>query len=205
MNNNVRSPEGTRTGEPEITGLDAVLATEAHEETRAAVAKAPAASATAAPARSAGISAGVAASVDPAKSKGSKDDRKKRLIEERELRKRNKRKPLMFVLVTLGAWWLLSVLADIVITCVPGGPPCRLPYLIARIVGPRSIFNSNNPLPDQATAAVAQLTRYEWPLLLLGLLAALWVAKAKVYPKTDDAGEFTEAQLDGKDDLDGKE
>lgn len=121
--------------------------------------------------------------------------RTKRLIAAQQRRKSGRSKPLNFVLWTLGAWWLLTVLADIVITCVPGGAPCRVPYLLARIAGLRHVFSAD--LPPAGTAAMAQLTKYEWPLLILSLIAALWVARARVYPETDDTGEFSEDELDG--------
>ena len=122
-------------------------------------------------------------------------DRETRLAAARRRRKSGRTKPFLFVLITLGAWWLLSVLADVVITCVPGGAPCRVPYLISRISSPQAIFTANDQL--SSSAPLAQLTRYEWPLLLLALFAALWVARAMVYPASDDAGEFTEDELDG--------
>lgn len=126
----------------------------------------------------------------------SDPDREKRLAAARRRRKSGRTRPFLFVLITLGAWWLLSVLADVVITCIPGGAPCRVPYLIGRIASPQTIFTASNPLPNSG-APLAQLTRYEWPLLLLALFAALWVARAMVYPANDDAGEFTEDELDG--------
>ena len=151
--------------------------------------------------------AGVAMNVadDKAAADKAAAEKAKRLIEAQELRKRSKTKPLQFVLLTLGAWWLLTVLADIVITCVPGGASCRVPYLLAKIAGLRDVFSAD--LPPAGTAAMVQLTKYEWPLLILSFLAALWVARAKVYPETDETGEFTEAELDGKptaDERDGK-
>ena len=40
--------------------------------------------------------------------------------------------------------------------------------------------------------------------MILALCAALWVAKSKVYPDADDAGEFTDVQLKGEADASGR-
>jgi hypothetical protein len=121
--------------------------------------------------------------------------RQKRLDAAILQRKKARRRPFYFVMLTLGAWWLLAVLADIVITCTPGGPPCRAPQ-IADSIG-RLLTRDRWGEFSQA-GATAALSKYEWPLLLLALLAALWVAKAAVYPDTDATSEFSEDELAGK-------
>jgi hypothetical protein len=123
------------------------------------------------------------------------EEKAQRLAAAKKQRKANKTKPLKFVVFTLGLWWVLSVLADLVITCSPGGPPCRAPYLIeATKRHVASIFNDTVQI--SAAGGPVALTKYEWPLLIISLLGALWVAKAKVYPRTDETEEFTEQELD---------
>ena len=125
------------------------------------------------------------------------DARAKRLAAVRALRKANRWKPLKFVTAALVAWWLLAVLADLVITCVPGGAPCRAYSWAA---GFWRIVNAitGNVVVAAGGSGAAGLTRYDWVLLLLALVAALWVAKAYVYPAADGADEFTEDELAGK-------
>jgi len=123
--------------------------------------------------------------------------RQRRLDAAIRQRKKARWRPFWFVLLTLGAWWLLAVLADIVITCAPGGPPCRAPQIfvgIGRVIG--AIRTGSVEISQ--SGATAALSKYEWPLLLLALFAALWVAKAAVYPDTDATGEFSEDELAGK-------
>jgi len=114
-------------------------------------------------------------------------------------RKKARLRPFYFVILTLGAWWLLAVLADIVITCTPGGPPCRAPQIFDSI---GRLLNQDRWGEFSQAGATAALSKYEWPLLLLALLAALWVAKAAVYPDTDATGEFSETELAGKSNAD---
>jgi len=131
--------------------------------------------------------------------------RLKRLDAAIRQRKKARLRPFYFVIFTLGAWWLLAVLADIVITCTPGGPPCRAPQIFDSI---GRLINRDRWAEFSQAGATAALSKYEWPLLLLALLAALWVAKAAVYPDTDATGEFSETELAGKpneDDLAGKQ
>jgi len=122
-------------------------------------------------------------------------ERLKRLDAAIRQRKKARRRPFYFVILTLGAWWLLAVLADIVITCTPGGPPCRAPQIFDSI---GRIIHTDRWGEFSRAGATATLSKYEWPLLLLALLAALWVAKAAVYPDTDATGEFSETELAGK-------
>ncbi len=122
-------------------------------------------------------------------------ERLKRLDAAIRQRKKARLRPFYFVIFTLGAWWLLAVLADIVITCTPGGPPCRAPQIFDSI---GRLINRDRWAEFSQAGATAALSKYEWPLLLLALLAALWVAKAAVYPDTDATGEFSEAELAGK-------
>lgn len=132
---------------------------------------------------------------EEAKAKAEQEEKTKRqarLLAARRQRARNKVKPFYFVMITIGMWWLVWLLSDLVITCVPGGEACRLPYLVNRVF---AIFAGPPPMPGKAAAAA--LTKYEWPLLVVALLAALWVAKAKVYPASDATDEFTEDELAG--------
>jgi hypothetical protein len=124
-------------------------------------------------------------------------ERQKRLIEAQARRRSGRGKPFRFVMLTLGVWWLVSVLADLVITCVPGGAPCRAPHVVARVITvARDILSGS--APGSGAQAAVPWSKYEWPLLIISLIAALWVAKAKVYPDTDATAEFTEEELDGK-------
>lgn len=102
--------------------------------------------------------------------------RAKRLAAVRARRNANRWKPFTFVLLSLLAWWVLATAADIVTTCVPGGAPCRVPWRSSPATG---------------------FTWHDWVLLMLSLVAALWVAKAAVYPAADGADEFSEDELDG--------
>ena len=226
MNDVVRTGDGTDT-----SGLNAKMATTAQEKTmeaakgsatgetvpvpapRPALSPAPAASAPAPP--SVGVSAAPVTAKAPAaapadavpdapQSAKADDAKKQRLAAAQARFKASKTKPALFVLGTLAAWWVLSVLGDIVITCVPGGAACRAPQLVA---GGRKILTSLSgglPLQLPAGPQTPTLTRYDWGLLILALLAAVWVAKSWVYPDADDGGEFTDAQLEGKADLNGK-
>lgn len=124
-------------------------------------------------------------------------ERQKRLEAARRRRKATRSKPIWFVLCALVAWWFLAMLADVVITCVPGGAPCRVPQLIVSVSRYWDAIRSGT-VEITGSAATAALTRYEWPLLILSLLAALWVARAAVYPYSD-TDEFTEEELDGKE------
>lgn len=124
------------------------------------------------------------------------DARARRLAAVRALRKANRWKPFKFVTAALVAWWLLAVLADLVITCVPGGAPCRAYSWAAGFWRIVNAIRGN--VVAASSSGVASLTRYDWVVLLLALLAALWVAKAYVYPAADGADEFTEDELDGK-------
>ena len=67
--------------------------------------------------------------------------------------------------MTLGAWWLIIRLANLVITCVPGGgKPCGIA---------EPLIPSTN------------MSRPEWVLILISVIAALWVSKMMVYPNRD--------------------
>jgi hypothetical protein len=83
----------------------------------------------------------------------------------RRMRERLDRfKPLLFIVVTLASWWFIILLANVTITCVPGGLPCGAP----------------GPLIPSLT-----MSRAEWALVLIAVIAALWVAKMMVYPNRD--------------------
>ena len=192
MNDVVRTFQDT-------SGLEAAMANTAQEKTMDA-AKGAAAVPVAAKAPAALPAAAVP---DAAKSAKADDEKKQRLVAAQARFKASKRKPALFVLGTLAAWWVLSVLGDIVITCVPGGAACRAPQLIAgvrRILA--SIAGRSLQLPPGPQTPT--LTPYDWGLLILALIAAVWVAKSWIYPDADDGGEFTDAQLEGKADLTGK-
>jgi hypothetical protein len=85
--------------------------------------------------------------------------------EQRAQEKGSAVKPLLFIVATLGAWWLILVLANITVTCVPGGEPCRGSW----------------PL----TPAM-QMTWLQWTVILISVVAALWVARSLVYPTKDN-------------------
>ena len=94
-------------------------------------------------------------------------ERLKRLDAAIRQRKKARLRPFYFVIFTLGAWWLLAVLADIVITCTPGGPPCRAPQIFDSI---GRLMNRDRWAEFSQAGATAALSKYEWPLLLLALL-----------------------------------
>ena len=149
-------------------------------------------------------------------------EKAKRLEAARKRRKASRWKPLYFVVGTLVAWWALAVLADVVITCTPGGAPCRVPQLIVAagrhveaisnciyerrdctidISGAASTSDGHSADAGQTRPTPPGTVRwgnYERWLFIVSLLAALWVVKAWVYPRTDETEEFTEEQLDGK-------
>lgn len=77
-------------------------------------------------------------------------------------------RPLGFIVVALAAWWLILLLANLAITCVPGGAPC----------GPAG------PLVPSMT-----MSRPQWILILISVVAALWVSKMMIYPNRDFADQ----------------
>ena len=189
MNDVVRTSEESGAG---ASHVDTVVINSAREKTvEAAKAAAPMPGVPADPAKA-----------KEAEEKQKREDREKRLVAARARFRASKSKPAWFVVWTLGAWWVLSVLADMVITCVPGGAACRAPQLVD---SGRRILASITGRPFQIPPGpqTPPMTRYDWALLLLALVAALWVAKAKVYPDADDAGEFTDDELEGKAERDG--
>ena len=105
------------------------------------------------------------------KEKREEAEKEERRVAARLERRKGRRRPFYFVILALGAWWLLAVLADVVITCVPGGPPCRAPQIadsINRLITPARWSEFSQ------AGATGALSKYEWPLLLLALVAALW-------------------------------
>ena len=76
----------------------------------------------------------------------------------------NRFKPLLFIVATLAAWSLIIVLANVAVTCVPGGDACSA-------AGP---FTPTTPM-----------TRLQWVLTLVSGCAALWVARMMVYPSRE--------------------
>jgi hypothetical protein len=103
--------------------------------------------------------------------KEHEDDKKKaeaRAIRRKNQERRDRFKPLVFIVATLAAWWLITLLANVVITCVPGGAPC----------------GAAGPLIPSMT-----MSRPQWALVLMSVIAALWVSKMMVYPNRDFADQ----------------
>jgi hypothetical protein len=73
-------------------------------------------------------------------------------------------KPLLFIIATLAAWSFIIVLANVAVTCVPGGDACSA-------AGP---FTPSTPM-----------SRLQWVLTLVSGCAALWVARMMVYPSRE--------------------
>ena len=76
----------------------------------------------------------------------------------------NRFKPLLFIIATLAAWSFIIVLANVAVTCVPGGDACSA-------AGP---FTPTTPM-----------TRLQWVLTLVSGCAALWVSRMMVYPSRE--------------------
>ncbi|HTL02135.1 MAG TPA: hypothetical protein VL243_07910 [Vicinamibacterales bacterium] len=73
-------------------------------------------------------------------------------------------KPILFIIATLAAWSLIIVLANVAVTCVPGGDPCSA-------AGP---FTPSTPM-----------TTLKWVLTLASGIASLWVSRMMVYPSKE--------------------
>ena len=73
-------------------------------------------------------------------------------------------KPLLFIIATLTAWSVIIVLANVAVTCVPGGDACSA-------AGP---FTPSTPM-----------SRLQWVLTLVSGVAALWVSRMMVYPSRE--------------------
>jgi hypothetical protein len=76
----------------------------------------------------------------------------------------NRFKPLLFIVATLGAWWLIIMLANAAVTCVPGGYKCGV---------------------DGPFSPTTQMSNFKWVFTLISAGAALWVSKMMVYPSRE--------------------
>jgi len=77
-------------------------------------------------------------------------------------------KPLLFIVAATFAWWLVNFLANLVITCIPGGAPCN---------------PSEGPLVP--ARELAQMTIPQWVMLSVSLAIALLGATICVYGNKD--------------------
>ena len=112
-------------------------------------------------------------------------------------------KPVLFVVATLFFWWLIATSAFITATCIPEGRRCVLsgepvaavaPASTLHLVGEAAVAGppAGEDRPQTQTATTPRRWRDYFPmpskrdvLVFVSLLAALWVAKALVYPYDD--------------------
>ena len=96
------------------------------------------------------------------------DQARKRAVARKKQETRDRFKPLLFIVATFGAWWLIILLANVAITCVPDGAPC----------------GTAGPLVPSMNMSIPH-----WVLIIISVIAALWVSKMMVYPNRDFADQ----------------
>jgi hypothetical protein len=72
-------------------------------------------------------------------------------------------KAVLIVVVVLGLWYLFATMTDAVVTCLPGGHPCRAPAW--------------PPFKGESASSGGRFSRTDLAVMLLGLLMALLVAR----------------------------
>jgi lysylphosphatidylglycerol synthetase-like protein (DUF2156 family) len=68
---------------------------------------------------------------------------------------------LLFIVITFAAWWLIMLLANVVIGCVPIAPGCHVTW----------------PLTPEKASILG------WVIIVIAVFAALLIAKLVVYPE----------------------